>query len=436
MSFRCTKAGLLRLLFHFCHGGTQLTSLLEIYDCFRTRTRSSSADPQKTSRQAPDMRFLVRFSEMPQLRTPRITEHPSDVLVPKNDPVTLNCKAEGKPEPKIEWYKDGEPVKFTPNHVLLPSGSLFFLRTVHGKKEQDGGVYWCVATNAAGTVLSRNATLQIAGYDSRALRHKLIGSSLKCGENLILEEARLDWFAITTGNYTKMLNKLHNNFNPRPIRVATGRRNPDNYSIGQVCRNQKALDYHNSINLFPRPASRGSDLDGPLVPPTSSHSLNPGSFINCVKKATLVDLWITTQTVNLLPSHPSPRAAFHSSVSSSCGLPILRDEFRVEPKDTRVAAGETALLECGPPKGNPEPTISWRKDEIMLDLDDFRSNKELARVRIVDGGNLLISDVRPTDEGRYQCMAQNMVGSRESVSAKLTVQVVAPWSPLNDWFLV
>ena len=99
--------------------------------------------------------------------SPRITEHPLNMTVPRNEPVTLSCKANGTPRPTIEWYRNGQLVKMAPedpvsHRILLPDGSLFFLKAMQSKKEQDGGTYWCVASNEIGVARSNNATLEIA----------------------------------------------------------------------------------------------------------------------------------------------------------------------------------------------------------------------------------------------------------------------------------
>lgn len=53
-------------------------------------------------------------------------------------------------------------------------------------------------------------------------------------------------------------------------------------------------------------------------------------------------------------------------------FPVLRDDFRQNPVDVMVAVGEPAVLECQPPRGHPEPTISWRKDGANLEDRDER----------------------------------------------------------------
>lgn len=78
-----------------------------------------------------------------------------------------------------------------------------------------------------------------------------------------------------------------------------------------------------------------------------------------------------------------------------------------------VAVGEDVILECGPPRGTPEPQVTWRKDGHTLEIG--------GRLKLVDGFNLAITDARSSDDGRYQCVAKNTAGVRESAVALLKV---------------
>ena len=125
---------------------------------------------------------LFFFVAVHQSTNPRIVEHPEDQFVARNEPATLNCKAEGEPPPTITWYRNGEPVNTANDNpslhrMLLPSGQLFFLRIVHNKANKpDIGLYYCNATNPETrvSVVSRSAKLEIAGQ-SRFRNAQMIG---------------------------------------------------------------------------------------------------------------------------------------------------------------------------------------------------------------------------------------------------------------------
>ncbi|KAG7252814.1 hypothetical protein CRUP_015100, partial [Coryphaenoides rupestris] len=92
---------------------------------------------------------------------------------------------------------------------------------------------------------------------------------------------------------------------------------------------------------------------------------------------------------------------------------FLRDDFRQAPSDVVVAAGEPAVLECVPPRGHPEPTVSWKRNNARIAAKDQRISMR--------GGKLMISHTRKSDAGMYVCVGSNMVGERDSDPAELVV---------------
>ncbi|GFU30687.1 roundabout homolog 2 [Nephila pilipes] len=259
-----------------------------------------------------------------QSRPPRITEHPSDVLIRRHEPATLNCKAEGRPEPTIEC-----------------------------KREQDTGTYWCLATNEIGKARSRNATLEVAGQ-SRPPR--------------------------ITEHPSDVLIRRHE---LKPQLQAEGR--------------LTTIEWYHDGNRVMNSANR-------MVLPSGSLF-----FLHVIQSKREQD----TGTYWCLATNEIGKAR---SRNATLEVAVLREDFRVVPKVVSAAVGDSSTLECTPPKGHPEPNVRWRKDGEVV-------NTGKGRIRIVPPGNLVISEVRQSDEGRYTCIAENMAGMRESLPVHMAVHV-------------
>ncbi|XP_019944140.2 roundabout homolog 2 isoform X1 [Paralichthys olivaceus] len=369
---------------------------------------------------------------------PRIVEDPSDLIVSKGEPATLNCKAEGRPTPSIEWYKDGERVETDKDdprshRMLLPSGSLFFLRIVHGRRSKpDEGVYTCVARNHLGDVISRNASLEVAILrdDFRQAPSDVV---VAAGEPAVLEcvpprghpeptvswkrnnarvSAKDDRIAMRGGKL--MISHTRKSDAGMYVCVGTnmvGERDSDpaelvvyerpvlvRRPVNQVVMEEETVDFLCEVHGDPPPTVRWRREEGEL--PRGRFEIRNGNSLRLIRVKEQDEGTYTCTSENSV-----------GKTEASAMLQVhVPPQIAAKPRDQITTQGMSVTFQCGT-TGNPPPAIFWQKEGSQMLLFPGQPPSQSGRYSVSMSGELTITDVHPEDSGFYICQAISVAGS-------------------------
>eukprot|EP00095_Tigriopus_kingsejongensis_P003619 maker-scaffold49_size462716-snap-gene-3.30 protein:Tk03619 transcript:maker-scaffold49_size462716-snap-gene-3.30-mRNA-1 annotation:"roundabout 1" len=373
---------------------------------------------------------------------PVITEHPQNSSVTRNEPVTLRCEAQGDPEPQIKWFKDGEPVvtaaaDHKSHRVLLPSGSLFFLRAVQSKKENDGGIYWCEATNTFGRVRSRNASLVVAVLkDKFRIEPQDVGAIqggtaiFECGppkgsptptsfwkkDGRILElelDPSICWVQKIQGNSPSEEQKEKEKlFEARKDEIGT-----ESLTLSYCPK----LDTRPQIELVV--ACNREDFDCPkgleaIMGNFGRQLIRLGKrpearfLLSIEGEGTLIISQVQPKDEGQYQCVAKNVAGIRLSAKARLSLQVLPYVLK-HPENVSAVAGDTVRFGCAV-KGRPHPEIRWSRRNGMLPAQ---------RVHTTDGTQLTLMNIVPEDEDVYTCLAENRAGF---VEASAHLQVFSP----------
>ncbi|KAG7478489.1 roundabout-like 2 isoform X6 [Solea senegalensis] len=381
--------------------------------------------------------------------SPRIVEHPSDLIVSKGEPATLNCKAEGRPTPTVEWYKDGERVETDKDdsrshRMLLPTGSLFFLRIVHGRRSKpDEGAYVCVARNYLGEAVSRNASLEVALLRDD-FRQNPTDVVVATGEPAILEcvpprghpEPTIFWKKdkvriddkddrITIRGGKLMISNTRKSDAGMYVCVGTnmvGERDSETAQvtvferpaflrrpINQVVLEEETVEFRCQVQGDPQPNVRWrkDDID---VRGRYDTKYDKDDYVLRVKKASVSDEGMFTCVAE------NRVGKLEASATLTVRAP---PQFVIRPRDQIVAQGRNAAFPCET-KGNPQPAVFWQKEGSQNLLFPNQPQQPNSRFSVSPSGDLTISSVQRSDAGYYICQALTVAGS---ILAKAQLEV-------------
>uniref|UniRef100_A0A1A8FMM2 Neogenin 1 n=2 Tax=Nothobranchius korthausae TaxID=1143690 RepID=A0A1A8FMM2_9TELE len=373
------------------------------------------------------------------------TVEPRDTLAIRGNSALLNCSAHSDTATpaRIEWKKDGTFMSLVSDERrnILPDGSLFFTHVIHSKHNKpDEGTYQCVATiDTLGSISSRTARLSVAGIPRFTSQPS--PASVHLGDSHVMAcEVNTDLVPFTRWEKDRQQPEL----GARLIQLPNGALVISNASEADTGLYRCAVEPVGSSKF-------SEDAQLQTVPETGEERkleflAQPVSVTKLIGATVLLPCVVT--------GFPSPRVRWMLG-----DKPLEESEGRVEvvgggslqisnimEEDagvyTCVAENSNTTIEAqaqltvqAPPQfvkrpsniyahetmdiifecevsGSPAPTVKWVKNgDAVIPSDYFKIIKE---------HNLQVLGLVKSDEGFYQCLAENDAGNIQS-SAQLII---------------
>ncbi|KAG8178102.1 hypothetical protein JTE90_017450 [Oedothorax gibbosus] len=274
---------------------------------------------------------------------PTWKNEPKDVEIILNEPISITCSADGFPEPKISWIKNGDNSFFERRSESFRNMTLSFRESHTGDK----GEYTCYADNGVGEALTKKINIVIhassltrvlSNDEQPKIQHLQVPSMLEMGEKMSipcmirkgLPPFKFEWYK--------------------------------NSDLLESNKNLEIQDYDDSSKITINPVTEKS----------------PGNYTCIVRNKHGFDSLSTFFNVK------APAT------------------WSKEPQDIETIEGESVILQCAA-DGSPVPRVSWKPlgSTVNQFLDTSSSSN----------GTLRFKPVSKLQEGSYECIAENDVGS-------------------------